>query len=90
MACQVFLIDMLLSFITPFQDAARVWVTDPRKIATTYLRTWFFVDIMSIFPFEIIAIGNKYDLMPCDLMPHKSQHRLFDTLAYFGMSLQDF
>lgn len=69
MACQVFFVDMLLSFITPFQDAARVWVTDPQNIATTYLKTWFFVDVMSIFPFEIIAIGNKYDLMPCDLMP---------------------
>lgn len=51
--------DMLLSFITPYQDVARVWVTNPKKIATTYLKTWFTVDILSIFPFEIIAIGNR-------------------------------
>lgn len=60
---QVFFVDMLLSFITPFQDSARVWVTTPKKIATTYLKTWFFVDLMSILPFEVVAIGNQCGLI---------------------------
>ena len=30
-------------------------ITDRKVIAASYLRGWFFVDVMAIFPFDLIA-----------------------------------
>lgn len=32
------------------------WVTDRARICTTYIRTWFVVDLVSIIPFEVIGM----------------------------------
>jgi hypothetical protein len=57
---QVFVVDIVPNFITPVQDIARVWVTEPFRIARTYLGGWFTIDIVSIVPFDIIAsFGNN-------------------------------
>jgi hypothetical protein len=53
---QMFAVDMFISFVTPFQDEGRVWVSDPGRIALHYVKTWFLVDLISIFPFEVIAL----------------------------------
>ena len=36
-------------------EAAR-WEDSPRKIARHYLCTWFFLDLISILPFDILSI----------------------------------
>lgn len=43
---QIFGIDMLLQFVTPFQDRHRVWVTQPSRIVAHYLKGWFLVDLV--------------------------------------------
>jgi hypothetical protein len=50
-----FLIDMILTFFTPyFDDDSQQIVTNHREIALTYLKSWFVLDLLSIFPFEQI------------------------------------
>jgi len=65
-----FLIDMLLSFRTAFYFRGEL-VEDPRQIRRHYLRTWFVVDFISLFPFDLLAspifIGPAQN--PVDVVP---------------------
>ena len=45
-----------LEFNTGFFDAAaRRWVTARSRIAAHYLRLWFWIDLLSIFPYDWVA-----------------------------------
>lgn len=50
----VFLIDMILSFRTAYYFRGEL-VDDPGQISRHYLRTWFMVDFISLFPFDLIT-----------------------------------
>jgi voltage-gated potassium channel len=50
----VFLIDMILSFRTAYYYRGEL-VTDRRTISRHYLRTWFVVDFISLFPFDLVT-----------------------------------
>lgn len=55
----IFGIDMLLSLRTCYYDDKRdAYVVTPRFIYRHYLRTWFFIDFFSVFPFELILAGT--------------------------------
>lgn len=43
-----------MNFITPFQDKEKVWVRGTQRIAQHYLKTWFAIDMVSVFPFDIV------------------------------------
>ena len=45
-----FAIDMILNFFMAYYDGTDDIVDDRRKIACRYLRTWFIIDSVSIFP----------------------------------------
>lgn len=50
-----FVIDLLLSFRTTyFEGDAGAEVTDGRRIVAHYLRTWFPIDLASVFPFDLV------------------------------------
>ena len=50
-----FLIDIVLTFFTAYFDEKQLkMITNRGDIAKTYLCSWFIVDIISIFPFEVI------------------------------------
>lgn len=57
----IFLVDMALQFLLIYHvpadgaEAAR-WEDNPRRIARHYLSTWFFLDLVSILPFDILSI----------------------------------
>ena len=57
----IFLVDMVLQFMLIYQvaasgsEAAR-WEDNPRRIARHYLCTWFFLDLISILPFDVLSI----------------------------------
>lgn len=53
---QVFLVDMIVRLVLPFQDN-RSSIKKPYNIVITYVRTWFFIDLLSIFPFELFLSG---------------------------------
>jgi len=57
----MFLIDMILSFISAYYTEEYELIEDRRIIAFTYLRAWFFIDFLAIFPFEKLqgSSGNS-------------------------------
>ncbi len=52
----LFIADMLLNFVTPFQLENGVWVTDHRSIAWRYMTSWFLVDLISVMPLEYLRM----------------------------------
>ena len=50
-----FLIDLILTFFTSVPDEKRVYeITDKEVIAKKYLKGWFWIDLISILPFDIV------------------------------------
>jgi hypothetical protein len=48
-----FFVDLILTFFCPYKDEKTLKkVTDRKLIALRYLKTWFFMDMISIFPFD--------------------------------------
>ena len=59
----VFFIDILVNFITSHNDPVRHFqVKDPKRIATFYLKGWFFVDFLAILPIYSIQIFLRKQL----------------------------
>lgn len=55
----VFLVDMMLQFLTTYpQDTSNgiVWEVDIRMISLHYLQTWFLLDFVTVFPFDLMAL----------------------------------
>ena len=56
----MFLIDVFLCFITSYNDPLlQLEITYPKMIAANYLKGWFAIDVLSIFPFDLILTGNS-------------------------------
>jgi len=56
----MFFIDVWFCFFTTYTDSYKqIEVTDHKKIAKNYVTGWFFIDLMSIFPFDAILDGNS-------------------------------
>ncbi len=51
----IYLVDILLSFISAFYTEEYELVEDRTRIAVNYLMSWFLIDFFAIFPFEWIA-----------------------------------
>eukprot|EP00536_Pseudo-nitzschia_multiseries_P011389 jgi/Psemu1/289655/fgenesh1_pg.384_\ len=55
--CQAwFLVDILLNFFTERKTNTGEIISDPRRIVARYLTSWFVVDILSLFPWEILYV----------------------------------
>jgi len=53
---------MILNFITSYEDPKTGnLVTDIKLISKRYCKTWFLLDIVAIFPFELVAHGTGSD-----------------------------
>lgn len=50
----IFLLDMSIIFFTAYYDEQGALVQDRKKIALSYLKFWFWMDLISIFPFDLI------------------------------------
>ncbi|CAE7532795.1 KCNH6, partial [Symbiodinium pilosum] len=60
----VFVVDMVLQFVTMYpRTTARglEWELRPQKIAKNYLRTWFFLDFVTLIPFDMIGLTSGTD-----------------------------
>jgi Ion transport protein len=53
----IFVMDMIITFNLAYQDEQDVLVLDRKKIARHYLRFWFWVDLIGVFPFYPTALG---------------------------------
>merc|ERR1719428_1285292 len=52
------------------------WVSAPGKIAKNYFKTWFFIDLISILPFDFLGLW----LAPQDAGSDTSQLRVFKAI----------
>ena len=57
----IFVFDMILQFNLIYQVSSTTglgarWEDDPRRIAKHYCSTWFFLDFISILPFDVLSI----------------------------------
>lgn len=53
-----FLLDLILNFFLAYQESAQDggrWVTNPKRIRSHYLRSWFLIDAFSMLPFELLS-----------------------------------
>ena len=51
-----FLLDIIVTFFTSVSDDKTCTeIVDRKKIAVLYLKGWFWIDSLSIFPFDLIA-----------------------------------
>lgn len=49
-----FLLDMILSFFTTYSDPDKATeIADRKEIAVYYVKSWFFIDLISIIPFDL-------------------------------------
>lgn len=54
-----FLIDIIVTFFTSVNDEKSCTeIVDKKQIAIIYLKGWFWVDTISIFPFDILATAS--------------------------------
>jgi len=53
-----FIADMVLNFVTA-QRVKGVLVTDHKRIALIYLQSWFWIDLVASFPFDIINTSHE-------------------------------
>ncbi len=63
----IFLIDIVINFRTGFVYNGK-HITDPKLIAGHYIHTWFYIDLLASFPFELFFAGggtarNSLDLL---------------------------
>ena len=56
-----FFLDVVLNFHTTYVNPAGEVISDPKLIRRNYLRSWFFIDLMSCLPFDIFyAFQGKH------------------------------
>lgn len=52
----LFFIDIILAFLTSYTDSfSKREITSHTKIFVNYLKTWFFIDVMSVLPFDAMV-----------------------------------
>ena len=52
----IFLIDIIANFHTSYVDNDGEIVLDLKKIRCAYLKTWFFVDMITSLPYGLLSI----------------------------------
>ena len=57
----MFLIDMILSFLTAYYTEEFVLVDERSEIAKNYLTSWFLIDMLAIIPFSSIVSKGSED-----------------------------
>ena len=50
-----FLLDIIITFNTAYYNDYLKIVDDRSEIAKNYFQRWFFIDLISIIPFELVA-----------------------------------
>ena len=68
----IFVIDMVFIFFLPYKEQGKeaTWIKSHRRIASRYLRSWFVLDVISVFPFDIFTrIGVFGDMNSATLSP---------------------
>lgn len=51
----IFLVDMVLTFLTAYENKRGDMVFDRKLIIVNYVKGWFIIDLVAVFPFDLIA-----------------------------------
>lgn len=54
-----FLIDIIITFFTSYTDGDNVEVTQHKRIMKNYIKFWFWIDLLSIIPFDYLFNGDS-------------------------------
>ena len=54
-----FLMDILLTFVSAYYDHNETLIDQRSRIACSYVRSWFAIDVVSVFPLSLIMEGAK-------------------------------
>ena len=76
----LFFIDICVNFLVVYEKDS-ILVTNQFKIAFVYIKSWFFLDIFSLIPFEFVGCGTD-----CGF-PMINQDDLFDLEPMFSVPL---
>jgi hypothetical protein len=50
----IFITDLFVNFFSAYYDEEGKLVTNNKKIATKYLKSWFIIDLIASFPFNMV------------------------------------
>lgn len=84
----IFIIDIVLNFFFVEEDVNGEMIMDQRKIAWTYIKTWFFVDIVASIPVSLIVIftdDSQDGLVSIRFLKLTKLTRLYRLLALFKL-----
>jgi Ion transport protein len=56
-----FAFDIVINFMTAYYDNDYNMIDDHRVIARDYIYTWFFIDLVSIIPFDMIFVFGNFN-----------------------------
>ena len=62
-------IDIILTFFSAYTDSEENLVKNHRKIVTRYLKGWFFIDVLAIFPFTLFIDIDKTKITKYSILP---------------------
>lgn len=48
-----FFVDIIVNFLSVTQDKDGIYEFNHKKLALNYIRSWFFLDIFTIFPWNL-------------------------------------
>jgi len=61
--CQAwFLVDILLNFFTERKTSSGEIISDHKRIVARYLTSWFVIDVLSLFPWEVLYVKPLIEL----------------------------
>ena len=88
----VFIIDIILNFFFVEEDVNGEMIIDQKKIAITYFRTWFFIDLVASIPVTFIMIflasdsDTESDLISIRFLKLAKFTRMYRLLTLFKLA----
>ena len=82
----IFIADTIVQFFVPYQDVFGNTITNNCQIAMHYARGWLLVDLVSVFPFDLLANSNEDPLSKLSLLRALRLLRLFKLLRVLRAS----
>ena len=74
-----FVLDIVMNFITAFEDSREIVIDDRCSIIINYLTGWFIVDFVSIFPIDLVFSIYEYS------STSENFNRFFRIMRFFRL-----
>ena len=83
----IFIIDIILNFFFVEEDVDGEVILDQKRIAVSYLKSWFFVDVIASIPVSIIVLFSEESegLVSIRFLKLTKFTRLYRLLTLFKM-----